>query len=79
MEKEIRSELINKHPVIVWNNMDNLIKSLNLQNPVARGMQTKNGFSTPGEVVVKFNVIDIFTLDAIGPDGSLLKLNIVVK
>lgn len=79
VEKEIRSELISKHPIIIWNNMDSLIKSLNIQNPITRGVQTANGFATPGDVVVKFNSIDTFTIDGIGPDGELLNLNIVVK
>jgi len=79
VEKEIRSELISKHPVIIWNNMDDLIKALNIQNPITRGMQTANGFSTPGDVVVKFNNMDTFIVDAIGPDGELLNINIVVK
>ncbi len=76
---EIKSELISKHPIIIWNNIDDLIKSLNIQNPITRGVQTANGFSTPGDVVVKFNSIDTFTIDAIGPDGEFLNLNIVVK
>lgn len=79
VEKEIRSELISKHPIIIWNSIDGLIKSLNIQNPITRGVQTANGFSTPGDIVVKFNSIDTFTIDAIGPDGELLNLNIVVK
>ncbi len=79
VEKEIRSELISKHPVIIWNNMDELIKALNIQNPITRGMQTANGFSTPGDVVVKFNNIDTFIIDGIGPDGKLLNLNMVIK
>ena len=79
VEDEIKSELIDQHPVMVWNNMDNLIKSLSIQNPVTKQQQTKNGFSIPGDVVVSFDGIDTFTIDAIGPDGNTLQLNIIIK
>ena len=79
VEDEIKSELINQHPVMVWNNMDNLIKSLSIQNPVTKQQQTKNGFSIPGDVVVSFDGIDTFTIDAIGPDSNMLHLNIIIK
>jgi len=79
VENEIKSELIDQHPVMVWNNMDNLIKSLSIQNPVTKQQQTKNGFSMPGDVVVSFDGIDTFTIDAIGPDGNMLHLNIIIK
>ena len=79
VENEIKSELIDKHPVLIWNDMDNIIKSLNIHNPVTKGSQTKNGWNMPGDVVVGFDGIDTFTLDGIGPDGNMLHLNIVFK
>ena len=79
VEKEIKSELIDKHPVLIWNDIDNIIKSLTIQNPVTKASQIRNGFSTSGDVVVYFDGKDTFTLDAIGPDGNMLHLNIVVK
>jgi hypothetical protein len=79
VENEIKSEIIEKHPVLIWNSMDNIIKSLSIHNPVTKGSQTKNGWSMPGDVVVGFNGIDTFTLDGIGPDGNMLHLNIVFK
>lgn len=79
VENEIKSELIDKHPVLIWNDIDNIIKSLSIQNPITREAQTKNGWSRPGDVVVYFNGIDAFTIDAIGPDGNMLHLNIVIK
>ena len=79
VENEIKSTLLEKHPVIIWNDVDNLFKTLSIQNPMTRAAQTENGFSTPGDVVVGFNGIDTFTLDGIGPDGNMLHLNIVFK
>ena len=79
VESEIRSELINKHPVHIWNNIDKLIEQLNLQNPVTQEQQTKNGWNKPGEVVVYFDGINTFQLDGIGRDGSSLRLNIVIQ
>jgi len=79
VENEIKSELIGKHPVLIWNDADKIIKSLNFQNPVTKEPQTKNGWSSPGDVVVYFDGEDTFTLDAIGPDGNMLHLNIVIK
>ena len=79
VENEIKSELIDKHPVLIWNDADNIIKSLSFQNPVTKEPQTKNGWSSPGDVVVYFDGKDAFTLDGIGPDGNMLHLNIVVK
>lgn len=79
VENEIKSELIAKHPVFIWNDMDNIIKSLSIQNPVAKEPQTRNGFSRAGDVVVYFNGEDTFTLDAIGPIDNMLHLNIVIK
>ena len=79
VENEIKSELIEKHPVIIWNNVDTIIKSLNIQNPVTKEPQIKNGWSRPGDVVVYFDGLGTFTLDGIGPDGAMLHVNIVIK
>ena len=79
VENEIQSLLIDKHPVLIWNDTDNIIKSLNIRNPVTKKVQTKNGWSSPGDIVVYFDGIDTFTLDGIGPDGNMLHLNIVIK
>ena len=79
VEKEIKSELIEKHPILIWNDADNIIKSLSIQNPITKEPQVRNGWSSPGDVVVYFDGENIFTLDGIGPDGNMLHLNIVVK
>ena len=79
VENEIKSELIGKHPVLIWNDADKIIKSLSIQNPVTKEPQIRNGWSSPGDVVVYFDGIDTFTLDGIGPDGNMLHLNIVIK
>jgi hypothetical protein len=79
VENEINSLLIEKHPVYIWNDIDNIIKSLRIQNPITRETQTKNGWSRPGDVVVYFDGIDTFTLDGIGQGGEPLNLNIVIK
>ena len=79
VEKEIKSELIEKHPVLIWNDTDKIIKSLSMQNPVTKEPQIRNGWSSPGDVVVYFDGEDTFTLDGVGPDGSMLHLNIVIK
>jgi len=79
VEKEIKSLLIDKHPVLIWNDTDNIIKSLSIQNPITKKPQIRNGWSSPGDVVVYFNGVDAFTIDAIGPDGNMLRLNIVIK
>ena len=79
VEKEIKSLLIDKHPVLIWNDTDNIIKSLSIQNPITKEPQIRNGFSRPGDVAVYFDGQNIFTLDGIGPDGNMLHLNIVVK
>jgi len=76
---EIKSELISKHPVVIWNDIDYVIKSLSIQNPVKKESQIRNGFSFPGDVVVGFNGTDTFTLDGIDPARNMLHLNIVVK
>ena len=79
VENEIKSELIDKHPVLIWNDADKIIKSLSIQNPVTKEPQIRNGWSSPGDVVVYFDGKDTFTLDGIGPDGNMLHLNIVIK
>ncbi|MBA7578953.1 hypothetical protein ES708_20819 [subsurface metagenome] len=79
VENEIKSELIDKHPILIWHNTDKIIKSLSIQNPIAKEPQIKNGWNTPGDVVVGFDGEDTFTVDGIGPDGSMLHLNIVIK
>lgn len=78
VEKEIKSLLIEKHPVVIWNDIDNIIKSISIQNPITRMAQTKNGLNRPGDVWVKFNGVDTFTLDGIGADGNMLHLNIMI-
>ena len=79
VEKEIKLLIIDKHPVLIWNDIDNIIKSLSIQNPITREAQTKNGWSSPGEVVVFFNGIDTFTVDGIDRDGEALHLNVIIK
>jgi len=79
VENEIKSLLIYKHPVFIWNDTDNIIKSLKIQNPVTKEPQIRNGWSSPGDVVVGFDGLDTFTLNGIGPDGDMLHLNIVIK
>ena len=79
VEKEIKSELIEKHPILIWNDIDKIIKSLSFQNPITKEPQIRNGWSSPGDVVVYFDGEDTFTLDGVGPDGSMLHLNIVIK
>jgi len=78
VEKEIKSLLIEKHPVVIWNDIDNVIASISIQNPITRMTQTKNGLNRPGDVWVKFNGVDTFTLDGIGADGNMLYLNIMI-
>jgi hypothetical protein len=79
VENEIISLLIGKHPVYIWNNIDNSIKILNMQNPITREVQIRNGWSRPGDVVVYFDGVDTFTIDGIGRGGEPLHLNIVIK
>ena len=79
VENEIKSELIDKHPILIWHNADKIIKSLSIQNPVTKEPQIKNGWNMPGDVVVGFDGEDTFTVDGIGPDGSMLHLNVVIK
>jgi hypothetical protein len=79
VENEIKSELIGKHPILIWNDADKIIKSLSIQNPITKEPQIRNGWSNPGDVVVYFDGEDTFTLDGIGPNGNMLHLNIVIK
>ncbi len=79
VEAEIRSELISKHPVHIWNSIDELINKLNIQNPVQLERQGKNGWDRPGDVIVTFDGINTFRLDGIGRDGSSLRLNIIIQ
>lgn len=79
LENEIKSELIEKHPVFIWNDIDNIVKSLNMQNPITREAQIKNGWSSPGEVVVFFDGVDTLTIDGIGRRGEALHLNVIIK
>ena len=79
VEKEIKSELLDKHPVLIWNDIDNIIKSLSIQNPITREAQIKNGWSSPGEVVVFFDGIGTLTIDGIGRRGEALDLNVIIK
>ena len=79
VEDEIKSHLIDKHPVLIWNDMDNLIKSLSFQNPITKKTQTKNEFKVPGAVSVYFNGVNTFTIDGVAPDGKDLNVNITVK
>ena len=79
VENEIKLLLIDKHPVYIWNDIDNIIKSLSMQNPITKEAQTKNGWSRPGDVVVYFDGIDTLTIDGIGRGGEPLHLDIVIK
>ena len=79
VESEIKSLLADKHPVFIWNDIDSIIKSLGIQNPITRESQIRNGFTRPGDVVVYFNGVDTFTLDGIGPDAESLHLNVIIK
>jgi uncharacterized membrane protein len=79
VEKEILLLIIDKHPVLIWNDIDNIIKSLSIQNPITREAQIKNGWSSPGEVVVFFDGIDTLTIDGIGRRGEALHLNVIIK
>jgi len=79
VENEIKSLMIDRHPVLIWNDADNIIKSLKIQNPITKEPQIRNGWSSPGDVVVGFDGEDTFTLDGIGPDGNMLHLNVIIK
>jgi len=78
VENEIKSELIDKHPVLIWDDMDNLIKSLRFQNPITKQTQIKNEYKVPGAVSVYFNGVNTFTIDGVGPDGKYLNENITI-
>ena len=79
VEDEIKLLLIDKHPVYIWNDIDNIIKSLSMQNPITKEAQTKNGWSRPGDVVVYFDGIETLSIDGIGRGGEPLHLNVVIK
>ena len=79
VEKEIKLLMLDKHPVLIWNDIDNIIKSLSIQNPITREAQIKNGWSKPGEVVVFFDGIDTLTIDGIDRRGEALHLNVSIK
>ena len=79
VENEIKLLLIDKHPVYIWNDIDNIIKSLSIQNPITREAQIRNGWNRPGDVVVYFNGVDTFTIDGIGRGGKPLRLNVIIK
>ena len=79
VEKEIKLLMIDRHPVLIWNDIDNIIKSLSIQNPITRAAQIKNGWNRPGDVVVYFNGVDTFTIDGINRYVELLRLNVIIK
>ena len=79
VEKEIKLLILDKHPVLIWNDIDNIIKSLSIQNPITKEAQIKNGWSSPGEVVVFFDGIDTLTIDGIDRRGEVLHLNVIIK
>ena len=79
VKNEINSELINRHAVLIWNDIDRIIKELKMQNPVSKDTQLKNGFGVPGAVVVYFNGVNTFDIDGIGPDGKNMNFNISIK
>ena len=78
VEDEIRSQLVEKHPVLIWSDIDNVIKSLKLQNPITKETQIKNFFNIPGAVAVYFDGVNTFTIDGVGPNGKYLNINITV-
>ena len=78
VEDEIRSQLIDKHPVLIWNDIDKLIKELKMQNPVSRDTQVKNAFKDPGAVAVHFDGMNTFTIDGIDSNGRYLNINIKI-
>ena len=79
VEKEIKLLILDNHPVLIWNDIDNMVKSLKIQNPITREAQIKNGWSKPGEVVVFFDGIDTLTIDGIDRRGEALHLNVSIK
>jgi len=78
VEDEIRSQLIEKHPILIWNDIDKVIKSLKIQNPVTKEIQIKNFFNIPGAVAVYFDGVNTFTIDGVGSNGKYLNINITV-
>ena len=78
VKNEIKSQLINRHPVLIWNDIDRIVKDLKMQNPVSKDTQLKNGFGIPGAVVVYFDGVNTFDIDGIGPDGKNMNLNVSV-
>jgi Tfp pilus assembly major pilin PilA len=78
VEDEIKSQLIDKHPVLIWNDMDNLIKSLSFQNPITKKAQIKNEYKFPGAVSVIFDGVNTFTIDGVGLNGEYLNINIAI-
>jgi len=79
VEKEIKLLMLDKHPVLIWNDIDNIVKSLSIQNPITKEAQTKNGWSRPGDVVVFFDGVDTLTIDGISSRGEFLHLNVIIK
>jgi len=79
VENEIKSQLIEQHPILIWNNIDDTINNLKIQNPVSKTSQKKNGFEVPGAVVVYFNGVNTFTIDGINPDGKHMNINRIIK
>ena len=79
VEKEIKLLILDRHPVLIWNDIDNIVKSLSMQNPITRKAQIKNGWSRPGDVVVFFDGIDTLTIDGIDRRGEVLHLNVIIK
>jgi len=79
VEKEIKLLILDKHPVLIWNDIDNIVKSLSIQNPITKEAQTKNGWSRPGDVVVFFDGVDTLTIDGISSRGEFLHLNVIIK
>jgi hypothetical protein len=78
VEDEIKSQLIDTHPVLIWGNMDKLIKSLSFQNPITKKTQIKNEYKVPGAVSVYFDGVNTFTIDGVGPNGRYLNENITI-
>ena len=79
IEDEVKSRLIDSHPVLIWNNINEVIESTKMQNPISKERQVKNGYGIPGAVVVNFDGVNTFTIDGIGPDGEFLNINIIIK
>ena len=79
VENEIKSTLLVKHPITIWNDIDNLFRILSIQNPITRASQTENGWKRPGDVVVGFDGEATFNIDGVGPDGNMLHLNFMIR